>query len=233
MSSSSSSSSSIHRLFVGNPGVGKSALANACAGKALFHSGESNDGRGVTVVLQRELVNGIVYMDTPGLSDPDRRKSAAAEIERALKTDGEFHLIFVVTLRAGRVNPDDLATIKIVLDALKNISPLRYNVVINDVPEAKRAQLMGDEEQFTLYQAKFAVDDRLPDDMFVYPRDAALESKTNVVVPLRDDFGEWLAQLDPIRIESNKVGTVNGESFDEAKQRLAQESDALERSSGT
>jgi hypothetical protein len=53
-------------------------------------SSESNDGRGVTTVLQRELVNGIVYMDTPGLSDPDRRKSAAAEIERALQTDGEY-----------------------------------------------------------------------------------------------------------------------------------------------
>jgi hypothetical protein len=219
----------IHRLFVGNPGVGKSALANSCAGKPLFHSGESTDGRGVTLVLQRELVNGVVYMDTPGLSDPERRKSAAAEIERALKTDGEFHLIFVVTLRAGRVNPDDLATIKIVLDALKSISPLRFNVVINDVHEGKRARLLSDENQFALYQAMFAVGDLLPDDMFVYPRDAALESQSNVVVPLRADFGEWLAQLDPIRIESAKVGTVNGESFDEAKQRLAAESDALER----
>jgi hypothetical protein len=223
------SSKPIHRLFVGNPGVGKSALANSCAGKPLFLSGESKDGVGVTIELQRELVNGIEYMDTPGLSDPVRRQSAAAEIERALKTDGEFHLIFVVTLRAGRVNPDDLATIKVVLEALKNISPLRYNVVINDVPEKKRAELMSNEDQFALYQAKFAVGDHLPDDMFVYPRDAALEMQTNVVVPMRDDFREWLDQLDPIRIESAKVGKVNGESFDEAKERLAAESDELER----
>ena len=117
-----------HRLFIGNPGVGKSTLINCLAQKLLFKSGVSI-GPGMTTQLQKEKHGGIVYMDTPGLSDVKLRKAAAEAITEALKQNGMYQIFFVVTLESGRVRSEDLTTIKIVLENAKDIT--QYSVIVN------------------------------------------------------------------------------------------------------
>merc|ERR1712060_85686 len=100
-------------------------------------------GKGLTVELQREEVDGNVYMDTPGLADVELREAAARAISRALKQDGWYKLFFVITLEAGRIRPQDQTTLKLVLTAAPEIQE-NYGVIITKVTaRAKQKVLEG------------------------------------------------------------------------------------------
>ena len=117
-----------YRLFIGNPGVGKSTLVNCLAQKILFKNGVSIGG-GLTYQMEKREHDGIVYMDTPGLADIKLRKAAAEAITKPLRQNGIYQIFFVVTLEAGRVRPQDLATIKLVLENAKDIT--YYSLIVN------------------------------------------------------------------------------------------------------
>ena len=91
-------------MFIGNPGAGKSTLANCVAKKNLFESG-INYGQGLTFQLDWKVHNGITYIDTPGLADIKLRQEAAKAITEALKKDGIYQIFFVITLQSGRLRP--------------------------------------------------------------------------------------------------------------------------------
>ena len=76
-------------IAIGNPGTGKSTTLNALAGKQLFKSGVSFGG-GLTKTLDEEIVDGVKYMDTPGLADKELRIAAGEAISKALKAGGKY-----------------------------------------------------------------------------------------------------------------------------------------------
>ena len=127
-----------HLVLVGNPGAGKSAILNQLLGRNAFKSGVSVE-TGVTSLLQWcTTSSGLKLGDTPGLSDIETRSAAAVEISEALRQDGKYRLVFVLLLDNGRVRADDLATMKLVLTAIKDPT-LKYAVLINQV----NSSLMG------------------------------------------------------------------------------------------
>ena len=50
-------------------------MLNSFAGKCLFHSGVSF-GSGLTSILDEKEENGLLYIDTPGLTDDKLRKQS-------------------------------------------------------------------------------------------------------------------------------------------------------------
>ena len=115
-------------MFIGNPGAGKSTLANCVAKKNLFESG-INYGQGLTFQLDWKVHNGITYIDTPGLADIKLRQEAAKAITEALKKDGIYQIFFVITLQSGRLRPEDMATIRTVLEGASDIK--HYSIIIS------------------------------------------------------------------------------------------------------
>ncbi len=133
-------------LFFGNSGVGKSSLLNSIFRKQVFVSGFKI---GQCIAEWREH-GGVLYGDTPGLSgvNMNMRRQAASEISTALREGGEYKktysrpdlaskLIFVGVLDSGRVRADDLATMKLVLDATGD-DTFPFAIVVN---KAKRKEI--------------------------------------------------------------------------------------------
>ena len=87
----------------------------------------------MTYQLDTKVVEGITYMDTPGLDDTNKKKEAAEAITNALKKNGNYKVVFVVTLEAGRVKPADVATIQLILKSATDIT--RYGVIFNNLSE--------------------------------------------------------------------------------------------------
>eukprot|EP00659_Diplonema_papillatum_P018149 gene18149-27957_t len=184
-------------LFVGNPGVGKSALLNCLTGKPLFRSGVSI-GEGMTKLVQWQKHNGIHYGDTPGLADVNIREQAAKEIGRALREDGSYKLVFVITVESGRVRPQDNATIKCVLGSLPDNMP--YGLVLNKLSPNLHKTLMEDDSKAAQLCLSL-VGQRPTDFCFLHPRIDALDDATDVDVvfdPL-PAFSNFIKQL-PSRI---------------------------------
>jgi len=111
-------------IFCGNPGVGKSSIATSISG-VQFKSGVSF-GSGLTVDLtwnETPALPNFRFADTPGLADMELKEKAAQAIREALAQGAALghktKIIFVVTTEGGRLRPEDMYTIKIVMNSIK------------------------------------------------------------------------------------------------------------------
>uniref|UniRef100_A0A7M5XC70 G domain-containing protein n=1 Tax=Clytia hemisphaerica TaxID=252671 RepID=A0A7M5XC70_9CNID len=220
-------------LVAGNPGSGKSTVLNCLmqsrSSEMLqedqrFQSGVSI-GSGMTYQLDVKELNGIVYMDTPGLDDIDKRKQAAEAITQALKRDGSYQIIFVVTLEAGRVRPADVATISLILDSAPEIT--NYGVIFNKLSKPVLRELTKENKLSLLTQVSARTTEGkkkpLPIPLYL-EKNSDLEDEKNAIASL-PGLEEYVLCLAPIVIHSNQVDDIPAESFDNIKAKLEEQLD--------
>ncbi|MHB9148165.1 MAG: GTPase, partial [Candidatus Amoebophilus sp.] len=194
-------------LFCGNPGVGKSTLCNSIFQTAAFKSGVSRQA--VTTCEQRRIYNNKLYIDTPGLADRRLREKAALEIEKALKHNDNYKIVFVVREDNGRMRDADFATIETVCEAIK--IPFEYGVVFNQV-EAEVAELdLGSEEDFETLDKKPSLAVTLVKDNEVRTKQNAFLSAEN---ENRKKLLSFLNALKANRIPRENVTKLNVADYD-------------------
>lgn len=217
-------------MFVGNPGTGKSTLVNCWVGKQVFHAAPSYTGKGITYQLDGvpwPSADGqrILYLDTPGLADVVLRKQAAAAINESLLLGGKFHITFVFALTSGRIQDQDVTTLKLVLDAtVGQIQENQYSIIINQVPPKFHRQMQEGnrvQEFLATLMETFRLKNIPPTTNVHWNlKDEELEGEINKIQPLPADTLEFLSNLPEIVINSEEVKAVAHWDFDELAEQL-------------
>lgn len=216
-----------HYVFIGNPGVGKSAIINALVGKKVFQSGLSV-GTGLTKYLQSYEHNGKVYIDTPGLADLEQKAAAAKEIEKALKMGGRYRLFFVFNLNELRITEQDLVTLELVLDAIDHPEK-KFNIIINKIEDDEREELKNPDQLaallYLLRKQKYNTDA-----IWFLDRDRELRFKRIEFLPLDQKTQHFIFNLSQsMNINNEIVQPIQWDKYEELKRQTTQTISSLEQ----
>ena len=173
-------------LAIGNPGSGKSTILNALAGKLLFQSGISY-GSGLTSNLDIQEKNGRSFIDMPGLADDTYRKAAGEALTKVFRKGGKMKILFFVTQQAGRVVSQDVATMKLILEAVPEIGQ-NYGIVVNKVNEEVLSKLLETENMQSFVTSLYCgiKDEFKHNNIILLPSNEKLDSANNVLLDAAD-----------------------------------------------
>lgn len=219
-----------HILFLGNPGVGKSTLLNSIMKSqsksdkiSLFESGVSF-GRGMTCELDEKTVDGVNYMDTPGLQDVKLRKQAAHSITRALKYGGKYKVVFVMTLESGRVRPADISCMQMVLNSSHGQIDC-YGVIINKLSKKVHAQLTVQSEELRKLFSQIQINSNRVQMPCLLPLEKYhhLDDESNALIEI-PELVQFINFLIPVQINPDKVDDVpDDDTFEKMTEDLEKE----------
>ncbi len=159
-----------------------------------------------------------------------KRKLAAVEINKALKQNGNYRLVFVCTVEAGRVRTDDVTTIQTVLEAVED-DKFPYGILLNKASERIVTAYNSDDTANQSLQVCLNYGHRPTDQIFLYPFDRQLEDADDKVVEPRADFLEFLDGMKAKVLKPEQVKTIEIEKFEEMKQEFEQEIARLQNNS--
>ncbi len=135
-------------VLCGNPGAGKSAVANAYGRLYACKSTLSFETCGITTELQSvqsedSIGNSVEVIDIPGLVDMYCVQRGIDCAFLALSNPTAFYkLNFVLTLQAGRVKPNDIVGINYICKAIT--SEFTYGIIINQLTSRAMKELNRD-----------------------------------------------------------------------------------------
>ena len=162
--------------------------------------------------------------------DVNMRQKAADAITQALKQNGYYKIFFVVVLQNGRVRPEDIATMTLVLNA----APIsHYGVIINQLSPREYKDLLSKDSgaaQNVLGMIWTAVGrDKASAHVHLVKRDEDLEGADNVVKALPKDLVTFIQQTPGMEIKSQEVQKVRASEFEEKMEQLEQRITHLQR----
>jgi len=163
------------------------------------------------------------------------RKAAAAAINEALEQGGAFRIVFVMTIESGRVRPDDITTISLVMQPcnaqVPQIGDNQYAIIINKTSN-KWLEQMDQASREDWKRNNFSTpfqEKGIPTTTKVHfaPFVEEMNDANNKLVPLSSQTRSFIDCLPVLQIDPAKVGQVNADDFDALCEKMNEMTDKL------
>lgn len=153
------------------------------------------------------------------------RRAAAHAITAGLKKNGLYQIFFVVTLEAGRVRATDLATIKLVLDHVPDITS--YSLIINKLSKFGYENLRQNNGELVNLLSELDCQvgkNRNPPKLLLLLENLKLFDAENEFIEL-DNLDEFVARAPHVLLNSDRVNDIPGDnkSFEGTKASVLKE----------
>ena len=203
-------------------------------------------GKGLTSQLDKKTIGSITYCDTPGLADTEMRVAAGKAISQVLKEGGLCKVFFVVTEEAGRVRPQDAATMRLVLDAAPEIGK-KFGIIVNKCTKKKIEFFFGTEEsrnrtnfdKFVAHLFHGIESKNQHGNIVLLERREDLEDEEDKVIPANQINGnaygksigllKFIDWLPSINLTPGKASDVNTDDIEKIKEQFEKQMALLEK----
>ena len=166
-------------------------------------------------------------MDTPGLSDVEMRQNASEEITKALRAGGRYKVVFVVNTESGRIRPDDVAMVKLVLESAPEITD--YGLIFNKISKNLMKQIDSNPKIIGQMVVSFTVRDResspIPFPLFLRKVEEIYD--VNDAVADFPELVEFMEIVPLVGIHEEKVENIKANEYEEMTMELKKEIDDL------
>lgn len=127
--------------------------------------------------------------------------------------------MFVCTVEAGRVRPDDVTTIHTVLGAI-NDDRFPYGIVVNKASNKFVSNYNTDKDVYESVRACLNHGHRPTEHIFLYPYDRELEDIDDALIEPHQDFLLFISGMPSQLLPAYLIKTVDVEDFEVKKQRF-------------
>lgn len=211
-------------VLIGNQGSGKSTILNSIIGEKVAKAGLGQ--KGITQNFQKVRYGQLTFVDTPGLANVFSPDQTALEIEKSLKLNGYYSIIFVVNLRSGRIIEEDFETINRVMASIKSDNK-NYNVMINKISKIERRKIFGNDEFLTLMSLWGEELDFQPSNIALIDFDNEVEDGKRDFLILEPNVLQFIFEkASQCYLDSNKVERVLTKAESNERTRKAREEEA-------
>ena len=208
-------------IAIGNHNCGKSSLLNSLAEENLFKSS--------SILHQLEektsSKNGDIFIDTPGLDNIEFGDQAGKGTTEIMNKGGELKILFFITLDMGRINLEDVRSMKSVLEAAPDIGK-KYGVIFNMISKRIFRDLKTDSIRVDYINVLFSgfPDQKKCDhsNITFFQRISELVDAKDIVVST-DQFkgldgitlGQYIKEVPTISIKEGSVSSIQYLPYDE------------------
>lgn len=171
-------------------------------------------------------------MDTPGLEDIKYRQQAAEEISKALKQNGKYQVVFVLTLESGRVRPQDVTLVNLVLECTPEI--YQYGVIFNKLTRSAIGRIKKDSEYEMILLSQVSLQSAVtkqrpvPVPLFL-PRIDELDDEVDAIVRI-PELEKFMTTLPLIQIHKENVSDLAIDKYEEYTEHLQKQIEELRQS---
>ena len=166
-------------------------------------------------------------MDTPGLCDVEKRKQAAEAITKALKQEGIYKVFFVLTLDHGRLRPDDIALLQLVLESASELT--KYYLIINQVISSLKKKLADSNSIFNILLRGGVKKENLPAETLIMKRDDEIEGESDMYIKDAGKLIRFVRNADGVQIYSKRVKDIQIQEFEKIRQQVEKEINEIKR----
>ena len=121
---------------------------------------------------------------------------------------GKYKLQFVILLDSGRVKPDDLTTIQLVVEAIGD-KYFPYGIVVNKATKKAISVLNDDEEKRKEFFTTINFGHIPTNHMFLYPESNEAKDEDNLLLKANPEFVTFLKSLESKLVLPEQASTAN------------------------